>query len=147
MANKAQFHFFPGEVEMQLARFDRQPVSIIDAFMGCFDSEGKQQFEVPEHILEALAARFHLLMAEEPSTNSLNEAFGGRIARQRNALREYERCGEVAFDVIARMRELQREDRKGRRETPYETAVAEAAQKHGLEEDNVREKYKSIRRR
>jgi len=143
MNDKRTFMKFPGEVDREMELFEGRPLAIIAAMLECFDSEGRQQFEIPEHVGIAFARRVREVMGDDHSKNSLDQAFGGRIARQRNALREWERRGNVVFYVIARCRELTREGKKG----PFETAVAEAAAKFGLSEDNVREKYKAAHRR
>jgi len=142
MSDKRTFMKFPGEVDREMELFEGRPLAIIAAMLECFDSEGRQQFEIPEHVGIAFARRVREVMGDDHTKNSLDQAFGGRIAQQRNALREWERRGNVVFYVIARCRELRREGKKG----PFETAVAEAATKFGLSEDNVREKYKAAHR-
>ncbi len=142
MADKAEFHFFPTEIEQQIARFDRQPISIIQAFLACFDSAGTQKFEVPQHVLEALAARFRLLMDERHKVNSLDVAFGGRVAVQRNALREEEHRADVVFEHIVARQKAKKKKRPDRTGTPFEQATEYVAKARGMSEENVRKKYR-----
>ena len=141
MPELSKLHHLPGEVERELARFEERPLEIARAFLDCFDSKGTQRFEIPGHVLEAMAKRFALVMSDDHSTNSLDHAFGGRVARQRNAILALERQADVVFDHIVDRQEIKKA-RKPRAGTPFEQATAKVAEKHRLSEESVRKMYK-----
>lgn len=78
----------PIEIPIQEALFQSTPLTIVENYLRCFTPEGAQVRTVPEYVLEALAQRFIAFMNAE--ARSLDQAFGGAVARQRNRLREAE---------------------------------------------------------
>ena len=141
MSNKRAFVKSLWEINWEIELFERLPLAIIASILECFDSEGQQQLEIPEHVGKAFVRRVQKVMGDVPVTNSLDQAFGDHTAQQRDAFRELERRRGVVSHVTARCRELRPDGKKGR----FETAIAEAAPKLGLTEDNVREKNKATR--
>jgi len=135
---------FAHEIEPQKKMFEGSPVTIISTYLQCFRSDGTQARLVPRHVLEALAQRFLLLMDEE--TNSLDQAFGGRLARQRNRLREFERDDHVLWELERAKKEVEAETPAERGAvTTYEIAVERVADKLGMSPDNVRRMHKKTR--
>lgn len=152
MADKEKLVVFDFEVPVRRELYERRPILIIADFLQCFDSEGRQIFDVPQHVLLALAERFRRLMDPDVDpqikTNSLDQAFGGRVARQRNALMQADADYEAVFAHIVAQRKakgLPKADRS--RATPFEVATAEVADEFGTSEENVRRKYKKAGKR
>lgn len=56
---------FPGEPDCHRELFEETPLCIVSMFLDCFDAQGRHVFQVPEHVLEALAGRFQLLMTRQ----------------------------------------------------------------------------------
>ena len=96
---------FPFDVLIESEQFAAEPVRAIWRFFDCFDDRGRQAFEVPAHVLgfiaRALAARVTGMC------KSLDDAFGGRVARQRNALLQDERDEEILFEYCGHLDERQ----------------------------------------
>jgi hypothetical protein len=135
---------FPFEVPLHQQLFDSTPLRIIEMYLQCFDEDGVQRFGVPKHVLEALAVRFQTLMRKQH--NTLDSAFGGRVARQRNKLFLDKRDYGIIFNHMGareRARERARKSRKYERSgTPTEEADEEMAERQGMSVDNVRRIYR-----
>ena len=121
--------------------FDKKPIRAIASFLKCFDPEGGRFRDVPPYVLEFLAERFQSFMRAD--FKSLDKAFGGSTARQRNSINRENVIQEVVFDFFGEYeaaRKMTRDERG--KNTPYEVAVARTAEKHNLSEDTVRDIYK-----
>lgn len=137
---------FPFEIDVHNRMFEAEPLTIMRVFLQCFDSKGRQALQVPQHVLEALAKRFLLVMSSQ--TNSLDAAFGGQVARQRNRLRELDRDWDVLWDFIQELERVRAEPRSKRgKGSPYDIAVERVAEKLGMSADNVRRIYKKAGKR
>ena len=143
---------------VERAALFRNPVLAIAKFLESFTSKGRVAQDVPRVVMEALAVHFARFMRGD--SESLDAAFGGKTATQRNRIITEERDYGVVFDVISHMRtERERRDkerqlatRKGRprprfKSTPFEIAVDVAAKRHKLDDENVRRIYKKSRLR
>ena len=134
--------FFANEIEQQKRLFKKEPVRAITAFLECYDSQDKQIFEIPHHVNEFLADCFQSFMYSNHAT--LDKAFGGRTASQRNSIVQEERNYGIVFDVIATREDARKQKQKERAgSTPFEFAVAKVAKKYGLADDTIREIYKN----
>lgn len=135
----------PGEVEIDRREIEKSPIYAIRRFLRCFDSEGQQTYHVPQHILEDLARRFLSLM--DGKVNSLDSAFGGKIARQRNALEARDIGWGVNWEVTSRQ-EAAREKTPFERSssTPLEYARDAVGEDRGMSDHNVRRIQKNFRR-
>lgn len=133
----------PGEDSLDERRFESSPMKILSKYLECFDRNGHQVYGVPRHVLEALAERFLSVMNEE--FNSLDRAFGGSVARQRNALlvegRDYEIVSDF-LEELERAREFPPEHG-----TPFEQALRIVAAAYKTSEHNVLRIYKKSGRR
>ena len=131
---------FPWEVDLHRRLFEQSPIRIIKMYLDCFNSEGRQVFAVPEHVLETLAARLRLLMDGDCKT--LDAAFGGSAARQRNRLRAEDHDLSVLWvfgEELERVRgETKRERGAG---TPFEIALERAGRRLDMSPENVRRIY------
>lgn len=136
---------FEHEINLHKRMFEASPLTIISTYLQCFRSDGTQGRGVPKYVLEALAQRFLLLMNEE--TNSLDQAFGGSVARQRNRLREFARDGHVLWELMRVKEELEAQTPSERGPgTTFEIAVERVAEDLGMSPDNVRRMHKKTRR-
>lgn len=132
---------FPFEIPVHEALFEQMPLWIASKYLECFDSEGRQARKVPRHILEALAKRFLLVM--KGNAKSLDEAFGGRVRRQRNKLHELDRQWSVLWELLQAIEDVKDESKSKRGPgTPFEIAVERAAKELGLKVENFRRIYK-----
>lgn len=138
---------------VERAALFRTPVLAIAKFLESFTSRGRVARDVPTVVMEALAVHFARFMRGD--SESLDAAFGGKTATQRNSIASHERDYAVVFDLISYKRtEKERRDkerelakRAGRPRprfagTPFEHAVEAVARRHGLDEENVRRIYK-----
>lgn len=124
----------------EMGRFEELPINIIAAYLECFDENGTQVFQVPGHVMTALAKRFHDFMGG--SARTLDEAFGNKTGQQRNKLKTASRNGEILFhfyDELERAKKLPTRERHG---TPFENAVEKTARFFGTSADNVKKIYK-----
>lgn len=122
-------------------RFAKKPIRAVASFLDCFGPEGGQFCDIPPYVIEFLVDRFQSFMRGDHK--SLDEAFGGRTARQRNSINQENVNNEVVFDFIGELeaaRKMTPDERA--RSTPFEVAVARTAEKHNLSEDTVRDIYK-----
>ncbi len=119
------------------ALFSVSPYRIISRFLECFDRNGALEIAVPRYVLEELAKRFICVNCEE--LNSLDDAFGGRIARQRNAARKEERDWDILHEVF-RLREKLRAMSPQERGvgTPTRHAIGQCAEAFGVKPGTVR---------
>lgn len=132
---------FPFEPEFHEQLFEQTPLLIIKMYLDAFDSEGRQAFQVHQHVLEALARRFLSLMIRQQ--NSLDAAFGGCVARQRNQLLAEDSDWSVLWKFLAEIKKVE-EESPGERGagTPFEIALERVAEDLGMSPDNVRRIYK-----
>jgi hypothetical protein len=132
---------FPWEPETDAELFDRTPFLIISRFLECFDRNGQAIREVPLHVLEALARRFICVSCEE--MNSIDKAFGGCVAQQRNRLREEHSDWAVIFLLEGQFELAKRQSRRDKGlGTATEVAIERVAHKLKMKPDNVRRIYK-----
>jgi len=127
----------PPELEIHRRLFDAAPLEIVRVFLECFNAEGRQALLVPRHVLEALAVRF--LQLVDGDTNSLDEAFGGRIARQRNRILERHRSWTVLWRLEREKEKVAGKPPSERGAgTPSEIAVERVAEYFEMSTQNVR---------
>jgi hypothetical protein len=132
---------FPFEAQLHEELFERTPLLIVKKFPEAFDSEGRQAFEVPQHVLEALAKRFIALMARQH--NSLDAAFGGCVARQRNELLAEEGDWSVLWKFLRELEKVESETPSERGAgTTFEIALERLAEELDMSPDNIRRIYK-----
>ena len=129
--------------DIDVRMFAKTPIHIIERYLDSFATDGSMAFEVPQHILEALAVRLRAFMAPSSSIRTLDQAFDGQVARQRQARVTADLQFAVAFDVYAERQEMRKlkPSQRGRR-TPYEMACINVAKKRKMSVDNVRRLYK-----
>jgi hypothetical protein len=145
-SHKQALVVLPAELEVARSIFGETPIAIIAAYLQSFDPEGRQVFEVPEHVLEALAAR--LLSFMRGDARSLDEAFGDRVARQRNRLVAVPRDRQILWDFLAELENCQEEAPSARGAgNPFEIAAERVAEKHRMSAENVKRIYKESGRR
>ena len=135
----------PGEVEVSKRLFDDKPVRAIKKFLECFDEDGRQVFNVPRFVLESLAANFWGFMRGD--FNSVDNAFGGQVARQRQAIKGEDRNFEIVFDLLCEHTETKKIKKSDRTGTPFEMALVIVADLHNTSTDNVRSIYKKSKLR
>lgn len=133
----------PGEDSLDERRFESSPMRIVSKYLECFDRDGHQVFGVPQYVLEALAERFLSVMNEE--LNSLDRAFGGSVARQRNSIFIERRDYEIVSDFLEEL-ERAREFLPSHG-TPFEQALRIVAAAYKTSEHNVLRIYKKSGRR
>jgi len=127
----------PGELRIHRRLFEEAPLTIIDVYLQCFNNQGEQVWGVPRHVLEALAKRFLALMTSE--TSSLDAAFGGSLARERNRLLELDKDHEVLWTYMGELEKLESEGPVLKRHGgAHAIAVERTAEWLGMGPDNVR---------
>jgi hypothetical protein len=132
---------FPCEPDNDAELFERTPFSIILRYLDCFDRNGLAIREVPPHVLEALARRFICVSCEE--LNSIDQAFGGSVARQRNRLREERTDWAVIFRLEGQIELAKEQSRRDRGAgSVLEIAIERTADKMKMTPANVRRIYK-----
>jgi hypothetical protein len=136
---------FPFEVELHQRLFEAQPLRIAELFLQCFDKQGVQRLQVPTHVLEAVAERFRRVL--DGDAHTLDDAFGGKIRRQRNRIVSERIDYSVAWDHRSAREKAARIPHSQRRETPFEAADEEVAAKHGTSPENIRRIYKRAGKR
>jgi hypothetical protein len=136
---------FGFEVEVHRRLFEQDALWIAQIFLECFDEEGNQRLQVPKHVLEALAQRFRKLMRKE--VNTLDAAFGGKLARQRNRILSSKEEYTVSWDHMTARSKAAQVPHFQRHETPFEAADEEVAAKHGTSPENIRRIYKKAGKR
>ena len=134
------------EERVDLPLFERMPMWAVARLLQCVNLEGDQVFDVPKHVLAELARRFTEFM--DGNCCSLDEAFGGRTVRQRNALNTADRDYAVIFAytlALEKAREMRKEERS--HSTPSECAETDVAERFGMSAENVRRIWKASRKR
>ena len=123
------------------ARFEESPILIIDRFVSCFATDGRQTFDVPKHVLEALAAKFRLFLHHD--AQSLDDAFGGQTGRQRQALNRAKSTDKIAKMMLSEIN-AQRATPRSKRDpgTPYDVASETLGNTTGTSADNIQRLYK-----
>ena len=104
------------------------PVWAIFKCLDCFKEDGEQAFEVPRHILQALAKRF--AQFDRPKSGPLDEAFRGQTRRQRQSIEMSARDQSVLFGYWDAYDRARKEPPSERTETPSECAYTEVARRH-----------------
>lgn len=94
------------QAKIDAPQFEKSSVHIIERFLEHFASDGTMTFDVPKHILEALAARFRPFLEHEVAT--LDKAFGGQTGRQRQAIDTATQVDTITFMVIEELKRCQR---------------------------------------
>ena len=89
----------PREADIHRQLFKKQPLRILEKYLECFDDDCQQVYDVPEHVLSALAKCVHSFMRIEKH-KSLDAAFGGRTRRQLAAINRSERSKGIAFEIL-----------------------------------------------
>lgn len=117
------------------------PISIIDAFLKCFDENGTQVFQVPGHVMTALSKSFQDFMDGNVAT--LDEAFGNKTRQQRNKLKTTSRNEEILFHFIDELERAKQLPPKNRHGTPFEIAAEYTAEAFNTSADNVKKIYKA----
>ena len=130
----------PQQVRSDQELFEASPYRIISKFLVCFDRNGRHEMTVPGYVLEALAERFISVNSEQEK--SLDRAFGGRIARQRDAARMEERNWDVLWDVRRRHEKLRAMSKAERGVgSPIRIAIGQCAEKYKMKPGTVRRIY------
>ena len=120
------------QAQIDAKMFAQSPIHILERYLESFAADGEMLVPVPKHILMALAERFRAFMARDSNLNSLDQAFGGKVARQRQARAADERRRLGAMEP----------DERGVVGTPHEIACEIVAEKLNLSVENVRRIYK-----
>lgn len=124
--------------------FEDKPLLMIAKFLECFDDNGRQTYNVPRIVLESLAAK--LLEFMRGDFNSIDKAFGGQVARQRQALQRKNIEFDIAFDYLCALDEAQEIDKSDRSGTPSELAIEKVAYIHDMGTENVRRILKNSKK-
>jgi hypothetical protein len=130
------FIMFRFEEQLESERFTPMPVWAIFKYLECFNEDGEQAFEVPRHILRALAKYFNKFRSGR--SGSLDEAFGGQTLIQRRRIEMNARDRGVLFDYWDAYDSARKRPKLERTGTPSERAYAEAAKQHGISQDAVK---------
>lgn len=133
---------FEYEPPLRKALYERTPLVIVEDFLGCIDDDGVQTIEFPPHVIEAMAKRLRMLMGPNRTLNSLDQAFGGRIARQRNAIEERDKTGEIVWQHIMARKEAKNQPQEKRSGTPFEIATEEVASRAGVSDESIKRRYR-----
>lgn len=129
------------QAKIDAPQFEKSSVHIIERFLEHFASDGTMTFDVPKHILEALAARFRPFLDHEVAT--LDKAFGGQTGRQRQAIDTATQVDTITFMVIEELKRLHAMPPSDRDPgTPYSVACENVAEQQGMSADNVQRLYK-----
>ncbi|MBV1900287.1 MAG: hypothetical protein KUG56_01305 [Kordiimonadaceae bacterium] len=131
-----KFYVHPGETESRLGWFEAQPVAALEKFTECFNSDGQQVYEIPTYIAEFINKQLHRFLDQDVS--SLDAAFGGRTARQRNHLTQIDFESAVNFEWFALKDQPQSIEEQGLPGSPSEQLNAIVAEKFGISEDYVK---------
>jgi hypothetical protein len=137
------FIMFPLEEQLELERFMAMPVEVIFKYLKSFREDGQQAFEVPRHVLQALAKCF----THRPGRGPLDDAFRGQTRRQRQFLEMSARDKAVLFDYWGAYDRACKQPKSERTGTPSECACTEAAQRHGISRDTVKAIFRKAGKR
>lgn len=138
---------FSFEIPVRQRLYEERPLLVIQDFLDCIDDGGVQTVELPPHVVKAMAERFRRVIGPEHTLNSLDTAFGGRVARQRNAMAEEEKTGEIVFEHIVARKAAKKVPRSERTGTPSEIASEAVARQVGVSEESIKRRYKNAARR
>jgi hypothetical protein len=117
-------------------RYTATPVWAVFKYHACFHDDGEQAFEVPRHVLQALARCF--IEFKSGRSASLDHAFGGQTRRQWRSIKTAERNYRIGLEYQRELQEARQQPKSERTGTPSESACAKTADSHSLTEDNVR---------
>jgi hypothetical protein len=135
-----------GESGLDGKKFEIMPLLIIERFLDYFSVDGTMTDDVPKYILEALAARFTAFHSEDSKLKTLDQAFGGKLVRQRQARLAFHWKFEIVFSVMSERKRLRAipisERGKG---TPHEIACEIVAEQFHVSADTVRSVFKESR--
>jgi hypothetical protein len=137
------FLILPREEELNRKLFEDKPVRAIKKYLECFDEDGHQVLNVPHFVLEVIASNFLQFM--NGTFESVDAAFGDKVARQRQAIASEEKSYEIVFDLHCKhleMKELPKGERIG---TPFEMALNFVANQYNMSTDNVRRIHKKAK--
>jgi hypothetical protein len=127
---------FSPEEQVESEGFAVIPVSAIFKYLECFKEDGEQAFEIPRHILRALAKCFTKFRSGR--SGSLDEAFGGQTRFQRQSIEKNARDRRVLWDYWYAYDIAREQSESERARTPSEVAYAEVAKQHGMSQDTVK---------
>ena len=127
---------FPFDEELESECFTAMPVWAIFKYLDCFKEDGEQAFEVPRHILQALAKCF--TQFGRPGSGPLDDAFRGQTRRQRQSIEMSARDQRVLFDYWDVYPGARKQTKSERTETPSESAYTAVARRHGMSRDTVK---------
>jgi hypothetical protein len=135
----------PLEEERERELFTAMPVAAIFKYLECFNEDGEQAFEVPIHVLQALATCF--AQFDRPESGPLDDAFRGQTRRQRESIEISARDQGVLFDYWDAYDRVCKQPRSERTETPSGCACAEVAERHGIRRDTVKAIFRKAGKR
>ena len=124
---------------------DDKPVRAIKMFLECFDEDGRQVYNVPPFVLEYLAVNFSGFMQRK--FDSVDDAFGGQVARQRQAILSEDKEFEIIFDFLCEHEKAKKIPKNDRTETPFEMALEIISDRYNMSTDNVHRIYKKSKPR
>jgi hypothetical protein len=136
---------FPLDDERELECFTAMPVWAIFKYLDCFREDGEQAFEVPRHILQALAKCF--AQFDSPGNGPLDDAFRDQTRRQRQSIEMNARDQRVLFDYWDTYDRARKQPTSERTETPSECAYTEVAQRRGISPDTVKAIFRNAGKR
>ncbi|MBW7835500.1 MAG: hypothetical protein H3C28_02530 [Sphingomonadales bacterium] len=136
--NEPPLHELRDQQDMRSS--EGHPISIIDAFLKCFDENGTQVFQIPGHVMTALAKRFQYFM--DGNAPTLDEAFGNKTGQQRNKVKMAARNGEILFHFLDELERARKIPAKNRNSTPFEIAAENTAEAFDTSADHVKKIYK-----
>lgn len=135
-----------GESGFDGKKFEVMPLLIIERFLDSFKIDVTMDDEVPRYVLEALAVRFTAFFSEESKLKTLDQAFGGKLVRQRQARFAFHWKFEIVFSVMSerkRLRAMPKSERGAG--TPHEIACEIVAKQFQVSPDTVRSVFKESR--
>lgn len=137
----AELEMLKQEREIQSRMFEQEPVRAIFTFLDCYNSKEDQVYEIPKHVTDFLAERFQSFVNED--YKSLDETFGNRTATQRNRIINEGRNFSIVFDIQVAMGEAKKMKKSNRgKETPFEWATENVAEKYNMSVETIRDIYK-----
>lgn len=131
-----------GEADLQKELFDKSPVLAIEKFSACFEDEDQKVYKIHEHVELFLFQRFRGFLNGE--YKSLDEAFGGKTARQRNKIMTSKKNYDAAFEYYVTHNDTKKltiEERS--HSTPSEAAISEVAEALDVPEETLRSRFKN----
>jgi hypothetical protein len=134
------------EIEENLISFNKQPVKIIQYYLRYFGGNGKLLGVVPRHVLEALERPLREFYSGH-QLHSLDKAFGGQTAKQRNDILTEETDEEVMFEYFLNLKTVKKMDRSQLDDTRFTSACMITADSMGMKVDNVKRILKKYGKR